>query len=146
MAHDQTLSFDSRTIALSPLTKHGLHLWRGVAGDTWELKRVYTGLSSGTTISKIYWTVKDDPAAADAAAIFQVSITSTSTASGMIIDGNTNGNSIELACIATKTQTALLTPGQTYYYDVQGIDSNNQVYTFEVGTLEAQQGVTSATT
>jgi len=146
MAHDNTLYADSRTIALSPLTKHGLHLWKLVVGDTWHINRTYTGLQSGTTISKCYWTVKADPAAADGAAIFQVSVTSTSTAAGQIVDDTSNGGHIEVSVIATKTQTALITPGQTYHYDIQGIDSNNQVYTFEVGTLEAQQGVTSATT
>ncbi len=37
MAHDNTLYADSRTIALSPLTKHGLHLWKLVVGDTWHI-------------------------------------------------------------------------------------------------------------
>ena len=34
MAHDNTLFADSRTIALSPLTKHGLHLRLEVADNT----------------------------------------------------------------------------------------------------------------
>ena len=146
MAHDQTLEADHRTIALQPLTKVGVHLWKLVAGDTWELKRTYSGLSSGCTISKVYWTVKQSATDPDAAALFQVSITGTSTASGQIIDGNTNGGSIELAVIASKTQTAALVPGQQYVYDIQGVDSNGQVYTFELGTICPQQGVTAATT
>ena len=40
MAHDVTLPADSRTIALSPLTKHGIYLWKLVVGDTWEIERV----------------------------------------------------------------------------------------------------------
>ena len=146
MAHDQTLAADSRTIALSPLTKSNVYLWRLVAGDTWEITRVYTGLSAGVTISKVYWTVKASATDTDAAAIFQVSITGTSTATGHIIDGNTNGNSIELAVIASKTQTALITPGQEYVYDIVAIDSNGGAYTLELGTICAQQGVTVATT
>lgn len=146
MAHDQTLDGDKRTIALAPLTKIGVHIWKLVAGDTWELHRTYTGLTSGATISKAYWTVKAAATDSDAAALFQISITSTSTAAGQIIDGTTNGGSIELAFIASKTQTAPLVPGQEYVYDVQVIDSNAQVFTLELGTICPQQGVTAATT
>lgn len=42
MAHDQTLDGDKRTIALSPLTKIGVHIWRLVAGDTF----IYTSPTS----------------------------------------------------------------------------------------------------
>ena len=146
MAHDATLDGDKRTFALSPLTKIGVHIWRLVAGDTWELHRTYTGLTSGATISKAYWTVKTNATDTDANAKFQVSITGTSTSTGQIIDGTTNGGSVELAFIATYTQTLTLTPGQEYVYDVQVIDSNGQLYTLEIGTLCPQQGVTAATT
>ena len=146
MAHDQTLDGDKRTIALAPLTKIGVHIWKLVAGDTWELHRTYTGLTSGATISKAYWTVKAAATDSDASALFQISITSTSTAAGQIIDGTTNGGSVEMAFIASKTQTAPLVPGQEYVYDVQVIDSNDQVYTLELGTICPQQGVTAATT
>ena len=146
MAHDATLDGDKRSFALSPLTKIGVHIWRLVAEDTWELHRTYTGLTSGATISKAYWTVKANATDTDANAKFQVSVTGTSTSSGQIIDGTTNGGSVELAFIATHTQTATLTPGQEYVYDVQVIDSNGQLYTLEIGTLCPQQGVTAATT
>ncbi len=146
MAHDQTLEGDKRTIALSPLTKIGVHIWKLVAGDTFELHRIYTGLTSGATISKAYWTVKAVATDTDAAAKYQISITSTSTSSGQIIDGTTNGGSIELAFIASATQTLTLTPGQDYVYDVQVIDSNGGIYTLELGTICPQQGVTAATT
>lgn len=146
MAHDATLDGDKRTFALAPLTKAGVHIWKLVAGDTWELHRTYTGLTSGATISKAYWTVKASATDTDANAKFQISITSTSTSAGQIIDGITNGGSVEMAFIATFTQTAALTPGQQYDYDVQVIDSNGQLYTLEIGTLCPQQGVTAATT
>jgi hypothetical protein len=146
MAHDQTLEGDKRTIALSPLTKIGVYIWRMVAGDTFELHRTYTGLTSGATISKAYWTVKAAATDTDAAATYQISITSSSTAAGQIIDGTTNGGSIELAFIASATQTLTLTPGQEYAYDVQVIDSNGGIYTLELGTICPQQGVTAATT
>lgn len=146
MAQEMTLPADSRTITLSPLTKHGVYLWKLVVGDTWEIERIYTGLAGGCTITKAYWTVKRSLSDLDAAAVFQISITSTSTAAGMIIDGNSNGGSIQLAFIASITQTATLTAGETYYYDVQGIDTLGQVYTFETGCIEPQPQVTRATT
>lgn len=146
MAHEQTLPADSRTIALSPLTKHGVYLWKLVVGDTWEIERIYTGLAGGCTISKAYWTVKRSLSDLDAAAVFQIAITSASTTAGQIIDGNSNGGSIHLTFIASITQTATLTAGETYYYDVQGIDTLGQVYTFETGCIEPQPQVTRATT
>ena len=146
MAHNDTIAADSRTIALSPMTKHGVYLWKLVVGDTWHLERTYTGLSTGATLSKAYWTVKRSLSDLDAAAVFQVSITTSSTASGQIIDAVTNGGSIELAFIATATQSATLTAGERYYYDIQGIDSNGQIYTFETGYIEPQAQVTRATT
>lgn len=146
MANEVTLPADSRTIALSPLTKHGVYLWKLVVGDTWEIERIYTGLTGGCEISKAYWTVKRSLSDLDAAAVFQISITTTSTAAGQIIDGNSNGGSIQLAFIASITQTATLTAGETYYYDVQGIDTLGQVYTFETGCIEPQSQVTRATT
>jgi hypothetical protein len=146
MAHDQTLEADRRTIALSPLTKTGVYLWKLVVGDTWELRRTYTGLTSGASITKAYWTVKQNATDTDATAKYQIAITTTSTSSGQIIDGTTNGGSIELAFIASATQSATLTPGQEYVYDVQVIDSNGSLYTLELGTICPQQGVTAATT
>jgi len=145
MAHDQTLDGDKRTIALSPLTKIGVYIWRMVAGDTFELHRTYTGLTAGVTIAKAYWTVKALATDTDANAKYQISVTSSSTAAGQIIDGNTNGGSVELAFVATNTETLTLTPGQEYVYDVQVIDSNGQIYTLELGTICPQQGVTAAT-
>lgn len=146
MAHDVTLPADSRTIALSPLTKHGIYLWKLVVGDTWEIERTYTGLAGGCTITKAYWTAKRSLADLDAAAVFQVAITSSSTAAGQVVDGNTNGGSIHLSFIAAKTETATLTAGETYYYDIQGLDTLGQVYTFETGCIEPQPQVTLATT
>ncbi len=37
MAHDQTLEGDRRTIALAPLTKIGIHIWKLVA--VWQASR-----------------------------------------------------------------------------------------------------------
>lgn len=146
MAHNDTIAADSRTVALSPLTKHGIFLWKLVIGDTWHLERTYTGLSTGVTLTKAYWTVKRSLADLDAAAVFQVAITTTSTAAGHIIDGLTNGGSVELAFIATATQSAGLLASERYYYDIQAIDNNGQIYTFETGYIEPQPQVTRATT
>lgn len=132
---------DKRTFDVA---KFGIYLGRFVAGDTWRINRTYTNTSNAGTIATMYWTVKTDPTLPDASAIFQRVITAGQAASGQITDANAADGSITLHFIALKTQTALLVPGQEYYYDVQGVTSTGAVYTFETGTIVAQQGVTTA--
>lgn len=133
--------FDVRSIAVAKLDAV---IYKLVAGDTWKLIRTYTGLQTGVTISKVYWTVKADPAQADAAAMFQKTITTAATASGQITDASTADGTITLNVIAAKSETVQLTPGQEYYYDLQGITTDGAVYTFETGTITPAQGVTTA--
>lgn len=132
---------DTRSLDVA---KFGIYLGRFVAGDTWRINRTYSNTANAGTISTIYWTVKTDPTLPDASAIFQRVITSGLTAAGQITDANAADGSIALNIIALKTQTTLLTPGQEYYYDVQGVTSTGAVYTFETGTIVPQQGVTTA--
>jgi hypothetical protein len=115
-----------------------------VAGDTWKLIRTYTGLQTGVTISKVYWTVKNNPADADGSALFQKSITSSLGSTGQITDASSSDGSIAFNIIATAANTASLTVDQEYYYDLQGIGSDGAVYTFETGSIIPAQGVTTA--
>ena len=132
---------DVRTIAVAKL---GVSITRLVAGDTWKLIRTYTGLQTGVTISKVYWTVKNDPADADGSALFQKSITSSLGSTGQITDASSSDGSIAFNIIATAANTASLTVDQEYYYDLQGIGSDGAVYTFETGSIIPAQGVTTA--
>lgn len=132
---------DVRTIAVAKL---GVEIYRLVAGDTWKLIRTYTGLQTGVTISKVYFTVKNAATDTDANAIFQKSITGTLTSSGQITTATTTAGTIVFNIIASRTDTALLTPEVEYYYDLQGIGSDGAVYTFETGTVTPQRGVTDA--
>ena len=132
---------DVRTIAVAKL---GVSITRLVAGDTWKLIRTYTGLQTGTTITKVYWTVKNDPTDADGSALFQKSITSSLAAAGQITDASSSDASIAFNIIASAANTASLTVDQEYYYDLQGIGSDGAVYTFETGLIIPAQGVTTA--
>lgn len=132
---------DVRTIAVAKL---GVSITRLVAGDTWKLIRTYTGLQTGVTISKVYWTVKNDPTDADGAALFQKSITSSLASTGQITDASSSDGTIAFNIIATAANTASLTVDQEYYYDLQGIGSDGAVYTFETGSIIPAQGVTTA--
>ena len=132
---------DVRTIAVAKL---GVSITRLVAGDTWKLIRTYTGLQTGVTISKVYWTVKNDPVDADGSALFQKSITSSLASTGQITDASSSDGSIAFNIIATAANTASLTVDQEYYYDLQGIGSDGAVYTFETGSIIPAQGVTTA--
>lgn len=132
---------DVRTIAVAKL---GVSITRLVAGDTWKLIRTYTGLQTGTTITKVYWTVKNDPSDADNSALFQKSITSSLASTGQITDASSSDGTIAFNIIAAAANTETLTPGQEYYYDLQGIGSDGAVYTFETGSIIPAQGVTTA--
>lgn len=132
---------DVRTIAVAKL---GVEIYKLVAGDTWKLIRTYTGLQTGVTISKVYFTVKNAATDTDASAIFQKSITASLSASGQITTATTTAATIGFNVIASRTDTALLTPEVEYYYDLQGIGSDGAIYTFETGTVTPQRGVTDA--
>lgn len=132
---------DVRTIAVAKLDQY---IYKLVAGDTWKFVRTYTGLQTGVTISKVYLTVKSSPTDVDGSAIFQKTITGTLSAAGQITDASSSDGSIAFNIIATAANTVLLTPGQEYYYDLQGIGSDGAVYTFETGILAPAQGVTTA--
>lgn len=132
---------DVRTIAVAKLDNF---IYKLVAGDTWKFVRTYTGLQTGVTISKVYLTVKSSPTDVDGSAIFQKTITGTLSAAGQITDASSSDGSIAFNIIATAANTVLLTPGQEYYYDLQGIGSDGAVYTFETGIIAPAQGVTTA--
>lgn len=115
-----------------------------VAGDTWPFYMAYNISTSGITFSKIYLTIKNDPTDADGSALVQKSITTSATTSGQITDATTTGGSIAFNIYVAKVESVLLTPGEDYYYDFQGIGSDGAVYTFETGIITPAQGVTAA--
>ena len=119
-----------------------------VAGDALRIERTYTTLPVGINFAKIYLTVKRRATDTDANAVFQKQITASAGVDGQITDASTTGGSIAFYFDLTTTETALLTPGQTFYADFQGItdDSPGRPYTFELFEIKMLRGRTDATT
>lgn len=116
-----------------------------VCGDSLRVERTILSLPTGLTVSKAWFTVKADATALDAAAIVQLSITSTLTSSGQITDVGTTSGDGALRFTLTPAQTLLLTPEQVYVFDVQVLLSDGGIYTPVIGTIVGEQQVTIAT-
>lgn len=117
-----------------------------VAGDDYDYTATVTGLPSGTTITKAYWTVKLNESDLDAAAIYQKTITTTLVATqGQITDNGATDRIGVCAFFAQAADTVLLTAGTEYFFDVQLILSTNRIYTPIKGRLVAVAQITRAT-
>jgi hypothetical protein len=127
------------------LAQYNQHIKNFICGDSLRIERTLLGIPSGTTISKAYLTIKTTATDVDASAIVQLSITSTSTASGQITDTGADGTGA-VRFTLSNTQTLLLTPDTPYYFDVQTILSDGGIYTPCKGTIEGLQQITIATT
>lgn len=125
------------------MAKSNVRIRQFVVGDTWRIKRTYTGLETGVTISTVYLTIKTNQTDADPGLI-QKSITTAATASGQITDASSSDGQIGFYVDVSKTESATLTPEVEYYYDLQGIGSDGAVYTFEIGRIRPRRGVTDA--
>jgi hypothetical protein len=118
-----------------------------VAGDYRGYQRRITGLPAEDAIAKAYLTVKGTATDADPG-LFQKTITATDVAGqGQITDtGLVTGVAVLFFRLLT-TETALLVPGTTYYYDVSVILASGAAPITPIkGTIVAIQGVTAAVT
>lgn len=115
-----------------------------VSGDSLRVKRTYTDLPVGLIFTKIYLTIKKRKTDSDAQAIIQKFITNILTVAGQITDDGTDEGTIAFFFSFAPNETALLTPNDTFYYDIQGITSASEPYTFELGTIVMEQGITDA--
>lgn len=113
-----------------------------VAGDDIRVDRTYPDLPSGETVNKAYLTVKQRESDADPG-IFQITITGTLTSSGHVTDGATPDVSLFFNIL--KTQSALLKPLVSYFYDVQLHTADGDIWTAEKGTITLERGITLAT-
>jgi hypothetical protein len=117
------------------------------AGDDLDIQRDITGVNPIDPLVKAWLTVKATRAAADPGLVQKV-ITTTLTPSGQIgQDGSAaQGNGIASVFFPlSKTDTALLGPFTTYWYDIQVLTASGYLYTAVVGRLEFARGVTDAT-
>ena len=120
-----------------------------VSGDARQLTRTISDIPSGELATDAWLTVKEHPDDADAAAVFQKAITTTNAdGTGQITDaGSGTPWLVKVRFDLKDTDTALLVPGRTYYYDIQvkTDDPTLNIYTPEKGRIQPVQGVTTAT-
>ena len=96
------------------------------------------GAALDITGGKLYFTAKTSYNVADESA--SVALTSPST--GITITDAANGLA---RMIITAAQSATLTGGQTYVYDIQFKDVNGNITTLDSGSMDVRQDVTQST-
>lgn len=129
-----------------------------VSGDTFYLRRTFTGLdTSRTQISKVYFTIgigsgsgvifAGFPAVATTTEPIRQAIIlqfSTADSPGEITDANPADGSISFFVFMPHSRTVgsiiypgtvTLTPGQEYSYDLQAVNLTGIVYTLETGII-----------
>lgn len=134
------MSGPTRNVRLTPAD--GLYTY-----NTFHLRVVITGLPSGVTLSKAWLTLKALPTDVDPG-VLQKTITTTLVAgSGQITDDGTTDQAGALAFIFTAANTAALTAGRSYPFDVKVLYSNGEVFpVIADSTMIPGQGLTQATT
>lgn len=114
-----------------------------VAGDDVQITRTITSVPSSETLTDGWFTVKEHPDDLDADAIISKQITPSNVAgTGHITDTGADGTGAVRFDLAD-TDTAKLTPGRDYYWDVQVKTSGGAIYTPTAGKIRTVQGVTT---
>lgn len=145
------------------MTNTSIKITGAVIGDSFAIERVpYSGLPLGVTVTKAYLTLKSSKSQLDAAAIGQLSITTSAGNAGQILKAATTGTAsvtkldgtavscgdgtIALRFVLSEAITTLAT-ARTYYFDVQ-IETNEtagyNTHTLEVGEIVFIKGMTDA--
>lgn len=138
---------DDRTFALESIamTKTGEKITDVVIGDDFRVKRTYTDLPTGITISKAWLTAKRSDRLADDDALFQKEITASLDTDGQITDADSTGGSIAMYFDVAAADSADAVPNVDYVYDIQILTSEGDIHTLEKGTIAFIRGVTEAT-
>lgn len=121
-----------------------------VVGDDWDIDRVLGNaaypIPAGRTVTKAWFTVKNNKSDADAAAVVgPIAITAAATSYGQITDaGSGSPRTARVVFLVPKAETtsADVTAGKSYHYDIQAMLDNGTVKTVDVGRLVAKAGVT----
>jgi hypothetical protein len=108
-----------------------------VSGSDYKLEREAKDiLSTGQTLSRAYFTVKEEYWDTDADALFQKEITTTLVADqGHISDDGTTDLVGNVIFNLTDDETALLKPYFKYIYDIKLKTNDNKYYSLELGEL-----------
>lgn len=126
------------------MTKTGVKIDSVVVGDDFRVSRVYTGLSTGITLTTAWFTVKTSESVPDGSALLQKVITPVESGSGHIVTADTTNGYVEMYFDPTKTETSAAS-STDYVYDIQVKTTLGKIYTLEKGIISFITGVTSAT-
>ena len=114
-----------------------------VSGDDLQITRTITNVPSGGLLTKVWFTVKLLWSDTDTDAVIQKEITTSNVAgTGQITDDGAGDQSAAVRFDLTDTDTAKLQKGLTFLYDIQVLTDGGAIYTPEIGTITAKQGVT----
>lgn len=117
-----------------------------VRGNVIRVNRTVTSLpgtvSAPQTATKAWLTVKTNKSDLDAAAIFQLEITTSATAAGQLTDADGTDGSAVTAFVISKTQSELLVADTLYHYSIKVLMSSGEPYTPEMGRLLAKRDST----
>lgn len=105
-------------------------------GDDFDIIRTITLIPSGDSIAKAWLTVKRHEADTDAAALFQLAITTASTASGQITDTGA-GDLIGAVTFKISPTNSRLVGSTPRHYDIQIKSANGKIFTAESGDIAA---------
>ncbi len=140
------LSVDDRTFDLAQygMTKVGVKLKNWTVGDDKQIKRTYTGLQSGVTVTLGWLTLKKKEKDPDSAALIQKPILSTTSSHGRITDFYSASGQIAMYFNVLRADIVSAKPGVEYVYDIQVKTSSGAIHTLEKGTISFIRGVTEA--
>ena len=114
-----------------------------VSGDDLQITRTITNVPSGAALTRAWFTVKLLHSATDDDAVIQKEITTSNVAgTGHITDDGAGDQSAAVRFDLADTDTAKLQKGLTFLYDIQVLTDGGAIYTPEIGTITAKQGVT----
>jgi hypothetical protein len=117
---------------------------RVTIGDDFQVDRTIPDVPAGQALAQAWWTVKASLGDPDSAAVWQKSInTSEQLGVGQILDAGASGVA-KIRFDGSEAESALLSPGVEYLYDIQLLSTAGKKKTIEKGTLVAEGQVTQA--
>jgi hypothetical protein len=127
------------------LTKVGIKLKNIVVGDDKGFDFTFTNLLPGTAIERAWFTGKKKEKDADADALFQKQVTTSSLPIGQIIEASTADGRLRMRFNLNADETEPAKIAHDYYFDVQVMTSTGRIHTLVVGTMGFIRGYTAAT-
>ena len=125
--------------------KVGTKIRRRTAGDTWTIRRRVTNLPTGHSIAEAWFYVKENFEDADSAALITKHLVGTTPDTGSEVEVVGPGPTIAVVRFKLlNTETVLLKPWVTYYYDFQVKTDQGDYDTPDDGTIIATPQVTQA--